>query len=461
MEALAKRFAEENFGRAELGDRRRTMRLVRAAERMLEHPGGTLPQKMQSPADLKGLYRLLDREQVTHEAVMQTHRELTLGRMRAGEGVVLLAHDTTQLDYSGKKSLEGLGQLAAGAGRGYLCHNTLAMEEDGTVIGLASQILYLRPKVPKRESRKKRRERRNRETRLWKSGSLAVGPPPAGRQWVDLCDRGGDLYEYLDHKHAQGGWYVVRSKHDRVAWAEHDPERVVKLHAYARSLPTLESHEIQVAANSGRKARAAVVRVAAGKVTLPVPKPKCGEHGDEPLEAWGVYVGEVGTPPAGEKALEWVLLTNRPCESADEAVKVAGWYAKRPVVEEYHKAQKSGCGIELPQLTEKSRLEPAIALISVVAVFLLGLRDAARDPEKAQLPAERFAPKAHVRVINAWRWKDTKRPTTLYEFLLAVARLGGHQNRKSDGPPGWLTLWRGWQKLTVMVDAVDAVEKCG
>lgn len=463
MEALASRFARENFGGAELGDGRRVKRLVRAAVRMLEHPGGTLPDKMQTPADLKGLYRLVGCEEVAHASVLETHRKLTLGRMAGSAEVVLLLNDATQLHYTGKHALEGLGQLGAGGGRGYLAHNTLAVEEDGTVIGLANQILYLRPEVPKRESRKKRRGRRDRETRLWKAASEAVGPPPAGCKWVDVCDRGGDLFEYLDHKHSQGGFYVVRSKHNRVVWADNDPERVVKLHAYAGSLGTWETHEIEVSANTGREARKARVRVAAGRVTLPVPKPKNGEHGDDPLEAWVVHVKEID-PPAGVKALEWVLLTNEPCKSAREAVRVAGWYARRPIVEEYHKAQKTGCGIELPQLTEKSRLEPVIAMLSVVAVFLLGLRDAGRDEEKAQQPAENFVPKTSVRVINAWRWKDAQRRTTLYEFLLAVARLGGHQNRKSDGPPGWLTLWRGWQKLMVMVtavEAVEAVERCG
>jgi transposase-like protein len=460
MEALVKRFARENFGRAELGDRRLTNRLTRAGLRMLEHPGGTLPAKMQTPADLKGLYRLLDHERVTHAAVLQTHRDLTLERMRQSRDVVLLIHDTTQLDYTGKKSLQGLGQLAAGAARGYLCHNTLAVKEDGTAIGLAGQILHLRPRVPKDEPARQRRQRRSRETRLWKAGSGAVGPPPPGCKWVDVCDRGGDLFEYLDHKHARGGGYVVRSRHDRVAWAANDPGRGVKLHDYARGLPTLETHEIDVSANRGREARKTRVAVAAGRVTLPAPRPKCGEHGDDPLEVWVVHVKEID-PPKGAKALEWVLLTNEPAESAQDALRVAGWYARRPVVEEYHKAQKTGCGIELPQLTDKSRLEPVIAMISVVAVFLLGLRDAARDPEKAGEPAEHFVPAPYVRVVNACRWQDAKRRTTLCEFLLAVARMGGHQNRKSDGPPGWLTLWRGWQQLMVMVAAVEAVERCG
>jgi hypothetical protein len=269
------------------------------------------------------------------------------------------------------------------------------------------------------------------------------------------------LFEYLDHKHRQGGYYVVRAKHDRVVWAAGDPKRPVKLHAYARALPTTGTWSIDVSANTGRRARKTRVRLAAGKLTLPVPRPACGEHGDQPLEVWVVHVEEIDPPPAGEKPLEWVLLSNLPCPSFGEARRRVDWYARRPVIEEFHKAQKTGCGIELPQLTDESRLEPLIALLSIVGVFLLGLRDAAGDEQSARAPAGGFVPQSHLRVLNAWRWQDRDRATTVSEFLLAVARLGGHLNRKSDGPPGWLTLWRGWQDLTVMVRAADAWERSG
>lgn len=461
MEATLSRFAAEHFGDAELGDARRTRRLVQVAGRMVSHPGGTLPQKMGEPADLKALYRLVDCDAVTHASVMETHRQLTLRRIRECKGVVLLIHDTTQLDYTGKHSLENLGQIAKGFHRGYLCHNTLGVEAgSGRVIGLASQILHVRPKVPKQEPRKKRRDRLDRESRLWKRGSEAVGPPPEGRRWVDICDRGADLFEYLDHKHAQGGWYVVRSKHDRVVWAGGDCNRPVKLHEHARSLAPLGTWTVRVSANAGQPARSARVSLASAKVTLPAPRPKCGEHGDEPLEAWVVHVTEID-PPAGCKPLEWVLLTNLPAQGFTQAKERVDWYARRPTVEEFHKAQKSGCGIELPQFTDCSRLEPVIALLSVVAVFLLGLRDAARDQQTGTTPATDLVPQAYVQVVNAWRWKDKFRATTIAEFLLAVARLGGHQNRESDGPPGWLTLWRGWQELAAMMRAVEALEKCG
>ena len=41
--------------------------------------------------------------------------------------------------------------------------------------------------------------------------------------------------------------------------------------------------------------------------------------------------------------------------------------------------------------------------------------------------------------------------TTVACVLLAVGRLGGHMNRRSDGMPGWITLWRGMNKLRLLV----------
>ena len=53
------------FGHAKLGDSRRTARLVKTFEQLRRHPGGTLPDKLSSPADLKGLYRLCNCKSVT------------------------------------------------------------------------------------------------------------------------------------------------------------------------------------------------------------------------------------------------------------------------------------------------------------------------------------------------------------------------------------------------------------
>ncbi len=40
---------------------------------------------------------------------------------------------------------------------------------------------------------------------------------------------------------------------------------------------------------------------------------------------------------------------------------------------------------------------------------------------------------------------------TVGQFYREVAKLGGFLGRKSDGDPGWITIWRGWEKLNMFV----------
>jgi Transposase DNA-binding len=450
----AETFGTLNFGAAQLHHVARTRRLIRTADLFLQHPGGTLPQKLRDPADLNGFYRLANRKEVTHQAVLEPHRQRTLDLMRQADGPVLTIHDTTELDFTGLTTLTGLGQIGNGSGRGYLCHNTLAVSADtGAVFGLASQILARRDDVPEGETRQARRDRATRESRLWVKGSEAVGPAPADVMWVDVCDRGADLCEYLEYKHNKENHYIIRSKHDRNCLAGSEPAR---LHALARALTPLGCKTVEVSASTGRVARRARLTVAAAAVAVVPPKQPRGEHGVDPIPLFVVAVREVDAPE-GVDPLEWILLTDLPADDLEGACRAAGWYARRPIVEEFHKSMKTGCGVEEPQFTTEAALQPTIALLSVVAVFLLGLRDAGRDPERAHEPAVRYVPGWYVEVLSAWRHGESRMGWTVREFYLALGRLGGHQNRKCDGPPGWLVLWRGWDALHTMLAGVAAM----
>ena len=106
--------------------------MVSVADELCKHPGGSLPDKLKAPAELKALYRLCDCEQVTHEAVINSASEAALARLADHEGPVVIAHDTTELDYTSHKSLaDQLGQVGRGLARGYICHNSLAIDPDG------------------------------------------------------------------------------------------------------------------------------------------------------------------------------------------------------------------------------------------------------------------------------------------------------------------------------------------
>ena len=189
-------------------------------------------------------------------------------------------------------------------------------------------------------------------------------------------------------------------------------------------------------------------------VQLLPPQQRSGHSRNQPLAVWAVRVWEP-SPPEGVKAIEWFLLTNVAVNRATDAWERVDWYCARWVVEEYHKAQKTGCDIECPQFETTAALEPMIALLSVIAITLLNLRAMSRDPDQQDKPATTVVSAEEEEILSGWRY-GKRRPLTVKEFYLALARLGGHQNRKKDRPPGWLVLWRGWQDLQLMVAGARA-----
>lgn len=458
-------WGQENFGAAELGDKRRTRALVELADGILAQPRGSLPDKFSDPNALTRCYRLMNTPEVTHRAVLEPHRQLTLEKIRRHDGVVLLVSDVTELDYSGKRSLrDELGQLSCSALRGYLCLNVLAIDPtDRSVFGLAGQSLHLRPFVPKGETPKEKRARKSRESRLWPQAVAAVPTPPADALWIDVIDAAADTFEFEDFEDLRGRKFVVRSAQDRRIIVGHEPRSLRRqdksplLLGYARGLPALATRVLQVPARNGRAAREAMVSVGHAAVQLRPPCDKRGEYRDAPVKAWVVRVWEA-EPPEGCEAVEWVLLTNVGVAGVLQAWQVADWYGCRWVVEELHKCQKTGCSIEAPQFTTTQALQPTIALLSVVAVALLNLRDKSRDEQTKGRPATEVIGQEYVEVLSVWRYGEV-RSLTVEQFYLALARLGGHLNRKSDHPPGWIVLWRGWMKLQRIVQGATLANR--
>lgn len=443
-------FGRLHFGDAPLSDPRRAARLVRVADQILARPGGTLPQKLPDPYQLDALYRLLAAPDVTHDAVLQTHCRLTHRRMAdATEAVILVLHDDTLLDFSGLR-VEGLGPIGDGNGRGFVAHTSLAVTPGGATLGLAHQILYVPP--PKAA----RRARPGPAGRLWLDAAAAVPAAPDGKRFVHVADRAGDVRELFDWADVTGGAYVVRSRHDRAVAADLGAGPVdSRLYAAVRTWPAAgPPRDVRLDARPGQPARTAALRVAWRPVTLPPPRQVRDRGRRVPLAVWVARVWEA-EPPAGVEPVEWLLVTNVPVASAADAWERVDWYARRAVIEEFHKAWKTGMGVESLQRTTRARLEPAVGLLAVVAAFLLALRDAGREPAAAQRPATDWVPASWVAVLARWWHVDHGRTAwTVAEFLLALGRLGGHQNRPSDGMPGWITLWRGWSQLQIMVAVV-------
>lgn len=443
-------FGEMHFGGAALGNKARTKRLVKVADALVRHPGGTLPHKLNDPAALQAAYRLMERPEVTHASVLAAHQAETFRRIREHAGFLLAISDATELDYSGLHSLADLGQIGNGGGRGYICQNVLIVDpQQRQVVGLGNQILHTRVETPPGETKEQRRRRESRESRLWPA---ATKPLPNDPKLVVVCDRGGDTFEELEHESRSQRRFVIRSTQDRKILLGHTGRGAKKkLYDVARRSKSVGSYEVEVAATHQRPGRTATVQFSFVAVRLVPPQQPRGEHSQQPLPVWVVQVWE-HDPPPGVEPLEWFLLTNLSVEKAATARQVIAWYECRWVVEEYHKAQKTGCDIESMQFTHSSRLEPMIALQSVVALTLLNLRDASRRPDAKTAPATEVVAQEYVNVLSAWRHGDARPHWTVHEFFFALARLGGHQNRRNDKRPGWIVLWRGWTALQLLVE---------
>lgn len=454
-------WAQEQFGGADLGDRRRTQRLVKVASQMAHSSSGSIPQQTGGGADMKAAYRLFAAEDVTHEAVCTPHWQRT--RTLAAElPRTYIVSDFCVLSYTSHVKTKGLGPIQDEDQLGLHQLNMLAINPDTKrPIGLMHQHLYrriLRPDDKTRESRRKR-DLVERESYWWIEGIQAVGIAPRGCLWVHVIDRGGDMFEVYAVTQETQTSFIIRAAQDRLI--ERTQEGHTHLFDYARLQPMLATRKV-IVRKKDETQRQAVVHVSAGRVTIHPPANEPELRDRAPIQCWVVRAWEPN-PPKGVEPLEWILMTMLPVETPAQAVEVVDGYSMRWMVEEFHKVEKTGCIVEDRQLTHTDRLEPLIGLLSVLSVYLLQLKYVARDAPDT--PASDLFDEETTCLMAAYLKRMTA-GMTVGQFWRGIGRLGGHPGRKGDGPVGWLRAWRGWQAFQLMLlgatlRATTAGQRCG
>lgn len=455
-----------NFGACELGDKRRTDRLVRVAEQIADNPSASLPNQTEVWSDLKAAYRMFDRQEVTFEAIAGTHWELT--KERATRHTLVIG-DTTELDFGGLRQIKGVGPTGNGSGRGFLLHSALMVDADTEeILGVAGQTIHYRKKKPKgqkRPSAPKRLNKKDRESEVWGQVIDQIGPPAEGCSYTHVFDRGADNFEVYCHLLQQRSDWVVRASRLQRYVLVGDAEKSMTLKAYLPQLKILGRYTLELRARPGQAARKAELEVRVGTVKIPRPRHVSRwvkKLNPSPIPMTVLEVVEVNAPQ-GVTPIRWVLLTSLPVATFDDAWTIIGYYELRWLVEEYHKALKTGCSTESSQLKTADRLEAFVGLTSVVAVRLLQLKSLART--NPDVPAKKVIPKVWLEMLKLAR-KNMNRvhDLTVGQFYREVAKLGGFLGRKSDGNPGWITIWRGWEKLNMYVfvaSKLDRERKCG
>ena len=460
----AGRWAQEEFAFANLGDHRLSKRLVNVATNLAANPGGTLPQAFADWAELKAAYRFFDNRSVDFKKVLQPHLERT--RLACREpGEYLIIEDTSSLDFSRHRRTQDLGVIGDGQGKGFELHSALAVRveawtleqrPEGQLIGLFDQQCRRPRPAPEGESRGKRLARR-RKSSWWAEIFRPLGPPPSGCRWIYLADRESDFYEPIQICQEAGVDFVIRGFQDRRL-----AEGVGKLREALAKAPVLGQSTVELRSRGGEAARTAIVELRSVQVDLDGPW-RPGGWQERLRGVWVVEVQEVHAPEGVEEPLHWVLLTSLPCRTLAEARRIVGCYTARWWVEEYHKALKSGAGVEDSQLERAGRLEPLIAVLAVVAVRLLNTKLLARSRPEGAEARESFGKEA-LAILES-KFGRLKGGWTNQNVLVATARLGGFLARKHDGMPGWQTIWRGWQRLMWMCEGLETLnearKRCG
>jgi hypothetical protein len=459
-------WAEQNFGAAQIGDCRRVRRLVKVAAALAACPGGTLPGAFPQWSQLKAAYRLLDNPALSFEKALAPHLQQVQAAC-AAPGQYLLIEDTTLLDFSAHPSLKGVGRIGDDGGRGLNLHTTLAFrverwEDDGaarlSLLGLAGQHRWVRspeftrgPGVRAGYEAKKRKFSRPRESQRWARILTEFSATAAGNERIYIADRESDMYELFERCERAHCQFVVRACHNRALLEASGP-----LFETVGQATELGRYTLSLRARPGVPGRQATIAVRSARVKLRPPYRPGGKPAPRELNI--VQARELD-PPLGQ-GIEWFLLTSLDCKTCAQARRVIQLYACRWIIEEYHKALKTGAGIEKSQLEECHRVEALLAILSLVAVRLLNLKLQAAQSPTCSLEADEIAPEA-LHILEA-RFGAPPGGWTKRNLWIWIARLGGYLARNSDGPPGWQTLWRGWNRLREMTEGAQIVKaRCG
>jgi Transposase DNA-binding/Transposase Tn5 dimerisation domain len=436
-------WAYHQWGTCDFGDRRLTARAVAMGARIAAAPGVGLPRQMGTWPALVGAYRFLDNAHVTFETLLQPHWDTT--RAAAGQvAVALLVQDWTTLDYSAHPKTQGIGPVGSRSQRGMLLHSVLAIEPtQRQVLGLAYAQVIIR--AEDRPQPKGSKRHAGAEGQAWERAVAQIGAAPAGVTWVHVSDRESDIFEYLVACRTAGKHFVVRAFHNRLLPEGEtevaEPHFLDYVRTWPADLDPAKGYTVEVDATETHPKRRAAIVVSWRAVTLPPPS---YVKGVAPLAVYVVRAWEPN-PPAGADAVEWILLTSWPVTGLADACQVVHWYECRWLVEDYHMCLKTGCRVEQAQLDEGLDLQRLLGFLAPVAVRLLQLRQAVRVVP--DVPAVTLVDPLTVKLLAAYFHKPA--PTwSLKDFWRSVAQLGGYLGRKSDGPPGWRTLWKGWQQLS-------------
>lgn len=442
----------DEFDGLRLGDARLERRARMLAAALAAHPTATLPSACSSEAEVEGMYRFLGNERVTRVALLDPHRRETLARAAHAKRVLAI-HDTTTFE-AWAAAPDEVGYLNTGKA-GFFGHLTMLVDRrDAMPLGIVGTELWSRAQPPGERGQGRRRDRivrplAARESERWERGVAAVETDADDFDVLHVMDREGDIYRLLSSMGETGRRFVIRHARSRPArrgargrestttelikTAKCVAERTVELSRRAES----ESPRAKLT-HPPRERRTTTLRISAMSMIL-APPSRQRALGELPINVVRVHEANAKQKDA---PVEWVLFTNEPIETAEQIAEVVDAYRTRWLIEELFKAIKSGCAYERRELGTETALHNLLGLVIPIAWRILMLRALERRDDASS--ADAVLTPMQLKLLMRLR-PNISAKSNAGDVVRALASLGGHL--KTNGPPGWLTIYRGFRKL--------------
>lgn len=442
-------WANHVFGQAQLGDLRRTKRLVNVAATLAAHPTASFCQAFQQWPTIKAAYRFIQNQSFDHSDIQSPIQKTTVDACKS-QSVILAIADTTSFNFTSHRATQGLGTISQKESQGLWFHSSLALTTDGLPLGVLHQKAWVRniDDHGKKHLRKQNPIQQKESYRWVESviqGSKAFDTlNPNQRPFViHIFDREGDIYDVFQAALQMKAGAIIRSRANRKTTHHQQKIHDLVLNSKTRGQQTLQIKTIHNNKPSNRKAN---VTYQACPVQL---KPIHDSH--IPLNLNVVAVTEQNPPP-DTQPIQWILITTQPINSLQDIQSVVDHYKLRWHIEQYHLILKSGCRIEKVQFETAQRIIKILAVFAPIACRILTLTYLARinpqEPCTNALTQQEW--KALYTHINKKLPDSKTKPPSIQQAILWIGRLGGHLGRKSDKMPGVRTLWKGLRDLELL-----------
>ena len=443
---------EDEFSGLDFNSRRLEKRFIRTMETLSQQPDKSIWFCSENRAEAKAIYRLLSNDVLDRVEVLRAHREATIKRMLQQGGTILAVQDTTSLNYNTREKMDGIG-YTSNTTLGVNIHSCLAVTSDGLALGLLDQTSYNREQAKNdryTHNIKINRELEEKESYRWvKTFETSTACLPEGLKVITICDREGDMYEFLDAVESKGQLFLIRVTHNRITVDNRNILDVIK------KKHCMGKVEMTIPRDSRRnlKERKGVLQIRHGRFEIKRPKKVRNKNKilKDFLTVWVIYAKEEN-PPKGVDPIEWFLMTNEPVETVEAAYERVRYYTQRWKIERFHFVLKSGCMVEKLQERSMDKTTLLVMMYSIIAVFILNMTYIARIYPNIPCTVCFEDEEWKVLYCTANKTKNPpKNPYTIAEAITYLSYLGGPKRSPSDGPPGVKTIWIGLDKLYTLL----------